>query len=67
TKIILASKRRFIQIALTDKQSFDHTTNEYNIYLIRKNIIRYLSSICNKLTSIKVSNYIFFYFIVVFS
>lgn len=42
-------------MALADKQSFDHTTNEYNIiYLIHKNIIRYLSSIYHKLTSIKV-------------
>lgn len=48
-------------MALTDKQSFDYTSNEYNIYLIHKNIIRYLSSICNKLTSIKISNYIYFF------
>lgn len=47
-------------MATADNQSLDHTINEYNIHLIHKNLIKYLSSICHKLTSTKVSNYIFF-------
>jgi len=49
-KVKLASKE-CNQMVLADKQC-----NEYNEYLIYQNIIIYLSSICNKLTSTKVSN-----------
>jgi len=53
TKIRSASKGRFNKMTLVDKQRLDHTINEYKKYLIHKNIIKYLLSICNKYQGIK--------------
>ncbi|CAI6369896.1 unnamed protein product [Macrosiphum euphorbiae] len=53
TKIKSASKGRFSEMALADKQRLYHTINEYKEYLIHKNIIKYLSNICNKYQGIK--------------
>lgn len=53
TKIKSASKGRFNEMALADKQRLYHTINEYKEYLIHKNIIKYLSNICNKYQGMK--------------
>jgi len=42
TQYARASKGRFNQIALPEKQHLDHTINEYNDYLIHKKIIKSL-------------------------